>query len=201
MMSFFEIIAIGASAGGVKAIISLLADMPEDFPAPIVFVQHLDPTYKNTMAEILQWNCKLEVKEAENGEDLKRGVVYIAPTNRHMLVIDKKIALTITPRVNFSRPSIDALFNSVAAGYGDRAIGIILSGTGKDGSAGLKAMKDHGSTTIAQDEETSESFGMPEAAISAGAVDFILPLQDIGPAIIRLMTKQKNIEYPAVRRA
>ncbi len=79
-MNFFEIVAIGASAGGVKAIISVLSDLPEDFPVPVVFVQHLDPTYKNSMAEILQWNCSLKVKDAENGEELKHGVVYIAPS-------------------------------------------------------------------------------------------------------------------------
>lgn len=200
-MSFFEIVAIGASAGGVRAIISVLAGMPEDFPVPIVFVQHLDPTYKNSMAEILQWNCSMKVKDAENGEDLKQGVVYIAPTDRHMLVNGRKISLTTTERVHFLRPSIDILFNSIAADFGDRAIGIILTGTGKDGSAGLKAIKDRGGVTIAQDEITSESFGMPGAAISIGAVDFILPIQDIGPAIIKLMMKRKNIDYLAMRRA
>jgi two-component system chemotaxis response regulator CheB len=95
LMNFFDIVAIGASAGGVKAIMTVLADMPKDFPAPIVFVQHLDPMYKTSMAEILQWNCKLKVKKAENGEDLEQGVVYVAPANRHMLVNNKK---------NLSRP-------------------------------------------------------------------------------------------------
>jgi two-component system chemotaxis response regulator CheB len=200
-MNFFEIVAIGASAGGVKAIISVLSDLPENFPVPIVFVQHLDPTYKNSMAEILQWSCNLKVKDAENGEELKPGVVYLAPANRHMIINDRKISLTITAPVHFSRPSIDCLFNSVANYFGNRAIGIILTGTGKDGSDGLKAIKNHGGVTIAQDRITSESFGMPEAAIMAGAVDFILPIQDIGPAIIKLMKKQRNIESLAMRRA
>ncbi len=200
-MNFFEIVAIGASAGGIKAIMTVLANMPEDFPVPILFVQHLDPTFKTSMAEILQRYCKMKVKDAENGEVLEPGVVYIAPANRHMLVNNRKIFLTTTAPVNFSRPSIDSLFHSVATGFDNRAIGIILTGTGKDGSAGLKAIKDRGGVTIAQDEITSESFGMPGAAIGTGAVDFILPVQKIGPAIIKLMLKQKNTEYLAMRRA
>ena len=200
-MSFFDIVAIGASAGGVKAIISILGDLPENFPAAIVIVQHLDPEQKSSMAEILQWNCKLKVKDAENGEDIKQGVVYVATPDRHMLVNRRKIALTTTERVHFLRPSIDVLFNSVAADFGSKAIGIILTGTGKDGSVGLKAIKARGGVTIAQDKKTSESFGMPEAAISAGAVDFVLPVQDIGPAIIKLITTRKSIEYLAIRRA
>ncbi len=118
-----------------------------------------------------------------------------------MLVNNRKISLTTTAPVHFSRPSIDPLFNSVAASFGDRAIGIILTGTGNDGSAGLKAIKSRGGVTIAQDKITSESFGMPGAAISMGAVDFILPIQDIGPAIIKLIMKRRNIEPLAIRRA
>lgn len=186
-MSFFEIVAIGASAGGVKAITSVLADMPEDFPAPIVIVQHLNPMYKSSMAEILQQNCKMMVKDADDRETLTPGVVYIAPPNKHMLVKDRKIVLTTTAPIHFSRPSIDALFISVAATFGDRVIGIILTGTGKDGTAGVKAIKDRRCITIAQDERTSESFAMPGAAIGAGVVDFILPIHDIGRAILTLM--------------
>lgn len=200
-MSFFDIVAIGASAGGVKAITSILGDLPENFPAAVVIVEHLAPEQKSAMAEILQWNCKLKVKDAEDGEDLKPGVVYVATPDRHMLVNYRKIALTSTDRVHFLRPSIDVLFNSVAADFGSKAIGIILTGTGKDGSVGLKAIKARGGVTIAQDKKTSESFGMPEAAIKAGAVDFVLPLQDIGPAIIKLITTRKSIDYLAMRRA
>jgi two-component system, chemotaxis family, protein-glutamate methylesterase/glutaminase len=200
-MNFFDIVAIGASAGGVKAIDSVLGNLPEDLPAAIVIVEHLDPVHKSSMAEILQWNCKLRVKDAEDGEDIKQGVVYVATPDRHMLVNHGKIALTTTERVHFLRPSIDVLFNSVAADFGSKAIGIILTGTGKDGSVGLKAIKARGGATIAQDKNTSESFGMPEAAISAGAVDFILPVQDIGPAIIKLISTRNSIESLAIRRA
>ena len=137
----------------------------------------------------------------DNGEALTHGVVYIAPSDRHILVNNGKISLTTTVRVHFSRPSIDLLFNSVAASFGDRVIGIILTGTGNDGSAGLKAIKSRGGVTIAQDQIASESFGMPGAAISMGAVDFTVPIQDIGPAIIKLIMKRRNIEPLAIRRA
>lgn len=185
-MSFFEIVAIGASAGGVKAIMTVLADMPEDFPASIVIVQHISRFHKSNMAEILQWNCKIKVKEAYDGEALTPGVVYIAPSDKHMLVSAGKIALANTKLVHFLRPSIDVLFDSVAANFGDRAIGVILSGTGKDGSEGMKAIKGRKGVTIVQDEKTSESFGMPGAAIDTGMVDFILPIQKIGPTILIL---------------
>lgn len=187
-MGFFGIAAIGASAGGVNAITSVLAELPEEFPAPIVIVQHIDPTYECSLAEILQWRCKMKVKEADNGEALTPGIVYIAPPNKHMLVNNGKIALTITERVHFVRPSIDILFNSVATNFGDRAIAVVLTGTGKDGSAGIKAIKDLKGITIAQDEKTSKNFEMPRAAIDTGAIDFILPIQDIGRTILTLMT-------------
>lgn len=186
-MSFFKIVAIGASAGGVKAIISVLEDLPKDFPAPIVIVQHLDPVYKSRMAEILRRMCKMKVKEAKGGETLTPGVVYVAPPDRHMLVNGRKISLTTTAPVHLLRPCIDTLFIAVAASFGDRAIGVILTGTGKDGSEGVKAIKGLGGVTIAQDEKTSESFGMPGAAIGTGAVDMVLPVQDIGRAILILM--------------
>lgn len=129
----------------------------------------------------------MKVKEANGGVTLMPGVVYVAPPDRHMLVNDRKISLTTTAPVHFLRPSIDVLFISVAAGFGDRAIGVILTGIGKDGSEGVKAIKGRGGVTIAQDEKTSESFGMPGAAIGTGAVDMVLPVQDIGRAILMLM--------------
>jgi two-component system chemotaxis response regulator CheB len=139
------------------------------------------------MAQIMQRHCKLRVKEAVNDEDIDPYVVYFAPPNKHMLVHDGKISLTSTAFVHFSRPSVDLLFESVAAIYADHAIGIILSGTGRDGAMGIKAIKEKGGTTIAQDERTSEHWGMPEAAIATGMVDLVLPIQEIAPAIIALI--------------
>lgn len=129
----------------------------------------------------------MRVKEAEHDETLQHSVVYMAPPNNHLLVSDSKIVLTKTSFVHFVRPSVDLLFDSAAADFGDRVIGVILTGTGSDGAMGIRAIKERGGTTIAQDEETSEFFGMPQAAIATGAVDFILPLQDIAHAIETLI--------------
>ncbi len=192
-MTQYDIIAIGASAGGLRALSEVLSGLPSDLPVPILIVQHLDPRHKSLMAEILQRHCKIKVKEAVNDETIQNSIVYIAPPNKHMLVSDGKIALTSSAFVHFTRPSIDLLFESVAADFGDRAIGVILTGTGKDGSMGIKAIKERGGTTIAQDEATSEHFGMPQAAISTGAIDFVLPLQDISPAIIALISGEQEI--------
>lgn len=183
----FDIVAIGSSAGGIKAQEIILSYLPADFPAPILVVQHLDPRHKSLMVEIMRHHSKIHVKEAMNDEDIKPSVVYIAPPNMHMLVNDGRISLTSTAFVHFSRPSIDLMFESVAATYADRAIGVILSGTGYDGAMGIKAIKENGGTTIAQDERTSDYWGMPQAAIATGMVDFVLPIQDIAPAIIELI--------------
>ncbi len=192
-MNQFDIIAIGASAGGLKALSEVLSGLPAELPVPVLIVQHLDPRHKSLMAEILQRHCKMRVKEAVHDEKIQKSIVYVAPPNKHMLVSDGKIALTSSAFVHFTRPSIDLLFESVAADFGARAIGVILTGTGKDGSMGIKAIKERGGTTIAQDEATSEHFGMPQAAISTGAIDFILPLQDISPAITALISGEQEI--------
>lgn len=192
-MNQFDIVAIGASAGGLKALSEVLSGLPADLPVPILIVEHLDPRHKSLMAEILQRHCKMKVKEAENDETIQQSTIYIAPPNKHMLVSSGKIALTSSAFVHFTRPSIDLLFESVAADFEDKAIGIILTGTGKDGSMGIKAIKEKSGTTIAQDEKTSEHFGMPQSAIATGSVDFILPLQDIASAISALVRGEQEV--------
>lgn len=191
-MGRYEIVAMGASAGGIRALEKILAGLPADLPVPVLIVQHLDPRHRSLMAEIMQRSSKMKVKEAVAEEEIRPSVVYIAPPNRHMLVADGHISLTSTAFVHFSRPSIDLLFESVAATYGDTSIGIILSGTGRDGAMGMKAIKEKGGTTIAQDQATSEHFGMPDAAIATGIVDFILPVYDIARAIIELTTSKED---------
>lgn len=187
-MARYEIVAIGSSAGGIRALEILLGELPDGFPAPVLIVQHLDPRHRSLMAEIMQRRSRMTVKEAADGEEILPSRVYIAPPNRHMLVTDSHISLTSTAFVHFSRPSIDLLFESVAATYGDRSIGVILSGTGRDGAMGIKAIKEKGGTTIVQDQATSEHFGMPEAAIETGMVDFVLPIRDIPGALVELAT-------------
>ncbi len=191
-MSRFEIVAVGSSAGGITALETILGGLPADLPIPILIVQHLDPRVRSLMAQIMQRSSLLKVKEAVDGEEIQPSVVYIAPPNRHMLVADGHISLTSTAFVHFSRPSIDLMFESVAASYGDKAIGIILSGTGRDGAMGIKAIKEKGGTTIAQDQKTSEYYQMPEAAIATGMVDFTLPVNGIAKAIIDLTVGKDN---------
>ena len=184
----FEIVALAASAGGLKALTDVLADLPADFPAALVVVQHLDPRHRSLMAELLGRRTALVVKEAREGDRLEPGHAYIAPPNRHLLVNpDSTLTLTQTELVHFVRPSADLLFESTAASYRDRAIAVVLSGSGHDGAMGVKAIKKMGGTVIVQDEKTSEFFGMPEAAQQTGLCDFVLPLGDIAPALQTLV--------------
>jgi two-component system chemotaxis response regulator CheB len=140
------------------------------------------------MADILNRRTALKVKQAEEGELLNSATAYIAPPNRHLLVnSDRTISLSQSELVHFVRPSADLLFESVAASFKDRAIAVVLSGTGSDGSMGVKAIKKMGGTVIVQDEKSSEYFGMPGAA--AQSADFVLPLEEIAPALVTLIVK------------
>lgn len=187
-MSRFEIVALGASAGGLKALTEVLAALPRDFPAALVVVQHLDPRHRSLMAEILGKRTALRVRQAREGERTERGLVSIAPPDRHLLVnADGTLSLTQSELVHFTRPSADLLFESTAAGYRERAIAVVLSGSGRDGAMGVKAIKKMGGTVIVQDAKTSEFSGMPEAAQQTGMADFILPLHEIAPALEMLV--------------
>jgi len=156
----------------------------------MVVVQHLDPRHRSLMAEILGRVTALTIKQAEEGDRLAPRTVYIAPPDRHLLVNpDRTLSLSQSELVHFVRPSADLLFESVAASHRERAIAVILTGTGSDGTMGVQAIKKMGGTVIAQDEGTSEFFGMPGAAIRTGVVDFVLPLKDIGPALTKLIVR------------
>lgn len=184
----FEIVVIAASAGGLKAISQVLAGLPANFPVAIAIVQHLDPKSRSLMADILSRRTPLQVKQAEEGDRLNSGTVYVAPPNYHLLVNpDRTFSLSRTELVHFVRPSADLLFDSVAASYKERAIAVVLTGTGNDGTMGVRAIHKMGGIVIAQDKETSEFFGMPEATIKTGVVDFILPLPDIPKVLISLV--------------
>jgi two-component system, chemotaxis family, protein-glutamate methylesterase/glutaminase len=184
----FEIVALAASAGGLRALTEVLATLPADFRAALVVVQHLDPRHRSLMAEILGRRTSLRVQEACEGDALQPGIAYIAPPNRHLLVNpDSTLSLSQTELVHFVRPSADLLFESVAASYRERAIAVVLSGTGRDGAMGVRAIKKMGGTVIVQDEKTSEFFGMPDAAQQTGIADFILPLPEIAPALQTLV--------------
>jgi two-component system chemotaxis response regulator CheB len=185
----FEVVALVASAGGLPALSQVLSHLPADFPAAIVIVQHLDPSRPSLLAKILGQSCALPVCEARNGDRLRPGAVFIGPPDRHLLVrAGGELVLTSTRPVHYSRPSADTLLESVASAFGPRAIAVVLSGAGIDGSDGVRALKGSGGTVIAQDRPTSQSFGMPGAAIHTGCVDAILPLGEIAPALVNLVT-------------
>jgi two-component system chemotaxis response regulator CheB len=183
------IIAIGSSTGGTEAIETILRQMPKDCPG-IVIAQHIPARFSLMFAERLSQVCGIRAKEAESGDLVRPGLALIAPGDQHMTVQKRaggfETALNQGPRVGFQRPSVDMLFQSVAATAAANAIGSILTGMGNDGAAGLLAMKRAGALTLAQDEASCAVFGMPKEAIRAGAVDHILPLNQIAATLGRL---------------
>ena len=183
----FDIVALAASAGGLNALTHVLAALPEDFPAAIVVVQHLDRRHRSLMADILSRRTRIRVAEAAEGDALAPGVAHIAPPDRHLLVNpDHTLSLTQTELVHFVRPSADLLFESAAASFRERAIAVVLSGSGQDGAMGVRAINKMGGTVIVQDATNAEFRGMPEAALATGLADFVLPLDDIAPALQKL---------------
>ncbi|WJV47482.1 chemotaxis protein CheB [Streptomyces flavofungini] len=188
----FSVVAMAASAGGVHGVAVVLDALGPEFPVPVLLVQHLDPRHRTVIAEVLGRRTGLNVKLAEQDEPALPGTVYIAPPDRHLLV-DPAGALTLSRSalVHFVRPSADLLFESVAGAYGHRAIACVLTGTGRDGATGVTAVKSRGGTVIAQDPGSAEFRGMPEAAVGTGAVDFVLPLEEIA-AIIRGLVEDKR---------
>jgi two-component system chemotaxis response regulator CheB len=183
------IIAVGVSAGGLGALGEILSHLPAGFPAAVLIVQHLHPERRTLMPALLAGRTGMEVKQAEDGEQVRPGVVYLAPPDCHLLVADYRIRLTHTRRVHFSRPSIDLLFQSVAAQCARACIGVILTGANNDGAAGIAAIKQAGGTTISQSPATAEYQTMPRAAIATGCVDHILALGDIAGELNQLFPR------------
>jgi two-component system, chemotaxis family, protein-glutamate methylesterase/glutaminase len=182
-----KVIAIGASTGGTEAIRFLLTNVPANSPG-ILITQHMPPGFTKSFADHLNTLCQVTVKEASDGERIMRGHAYIAPGGKHMELYRSGAQYVIRIRdgelVNRHKPSVEVLFNSVARHAGQNALGIIMTGMGRDGAEGLLNMKEAGARTIAQDENSCVVFGMPKEAIKIGAVDQILPLQEI-PAKIQ----------------
>ena len=187
-----SVIAVGASTGGTEALRVFLAALPEDCP-PVVIVQHMPEVFTRAFADRLNEECRIEVREAQDGDRLQTGHALIAPGNRHMLVnrSGEQLLVQITdgPLVSRHRPSVDVLFRSVAISVGSKAVGVIMTGMGDDGAQGLCEMKEAGATTIAQDESSCIVFGMPREAIARGAVNVVVPLQEIAGAALSLQSK------------
>jgi two-component system, chemotaxis family, protein-glutamate methylesterase/glutaminase len=180
-----DLVAIVGSAGGIAAMERVLQPLPHDLPAAVVIVLHLTPQHPSLLARVLARKTDLDVREAQDGEALDAATVYVAPPDTHLLVTaDGCLRLERSELVHHVRPSADALLLSIAHEYKGRCLAIVLSGTGVDGAAGAAAVHAAGGIVVAQDEATAEHFGMPGAAILTGGVDEVLPLDDIGSAVI-----------------
>ena len=195
----FDVVVMAASAGGLNAITRILSELPGDFGVPVLIVQHLDPKHQSHLAEILSRRVRLRIKQAEHGEPLCARTVYIAPPDKHLLIgKDFLVELGSQAQVQFVRPSADLLFESAAEVYGGRTIAVVLTGTGHDGAQGVRLVRARGGVTIAQDQSTSEFFGMPGAAIGSGAIDYILPLDGIAAKLIALVEPANDAATEAV---
>lgn len=184
-----DVIAIGASTGGVSAIEMVLADLVGDMP-PVLMVQHMSKTFTTKMAERLCMISTIMVKEAVDGEFVRKNVAYLAPGDQHMMIVEKEghycIQLDHGSLIHYQRPAVDRLFESVAEVVGSKSVGVLLTGMGRDGASGLKQMKESGAYTIAQDAASSVVFGMPKAAIEMGAACEVTSVEFIGKRIIEL---------------
>jgi two-component system chemotaxis response regulator CheB len=182
----YDIVAIGASAGGLNSLFQLLGPLPAAFPSSILVVQHLSPEHPSHLAEVLGRKLKMKVRQAADGEHMLAGTVYVAPPNLHLLAEPEGVRLLGSPAVHHVRPSIDLLFESVAVNFGDHSVGVILSGTGRDGASGVRAIKMAGGVTMTEDPSKAEFSAMPYAAVATGCVDIVLPLSKLADSLMDL---------------
>ncbi len=183
----YDLIAVGASWGGLQAVGTLLDGLRSEVDAPVVVVQHRGPqAHRGLLEVLLQEHVERRVSEPDDKTPIERSHVYVAPADYHLLVEDGRFALSLEQHVNYARPSVDVLFQSVAEEYGERAIGIVLTGANDDGAAGLAAIKARGGVAIVQDPASAARGTMPEAAIAATDADAVLPLEEIAPFLYGL---------------
>jgi two-component system chemotaxis response regulator CheB len=186
----YKAIVIGVSAGGLNALSEIFSRLPADFPIPVMVTQHLHPDDDGSLAEILSPKSSLKIIEAMDKMPVVPGTVYLAPPNYHLLIErDNTLALSKDQKTNYSRPSIDVMFETAAYAYGDKLIGIILTGANNDGSAGISLIKDFGGLTIAQDPAVAEFPAMPEFAVSTGKIDKIFSLEELS-RYLKQMTEE-----------
>lgn len=183
-----RVVALAASMGGLQALSVILRALPGDFPAPTVIVQHVSPEPRSELADLLSRRTALRVREAQQGDHLQAGWVYVAPSGRHLQVHpDGTLWLTLAEKVGLGRPSADLLFASLGGNLGGRAVAVVLTGTGRDGSKDVRAVRAAGGVTLAQDEAMSQFADMPRSAAATGCVNLVLPLDEFGPALVRLL--------------
>jgi two-component system, chemotaxis family, protein-glutamate methylesterase/glutaminase len=183
-----KVIAVGASTGGPDALARLLSELPPRLPVPVLVVQHMPPVFTKMFAERLDRQSPMRVVEARDGETIEAGAVYIAPGDRHMLVVQRGTGVVIrlndAPPENSCRPAVDVLFRSVSRIYGSAAIAAVLTGMGQDGRRGGAELSAAGAELVAQDEQSSVVWGMPGAIVNNGLANMVLPLDDIAPYLV-----------------
>jgi two-component system, chemotaxis family, protein-glutamate methylesterase/glutaminase len=184
----FSLVVVAASAGGLDALSRILSQLPPTFPAALAIVQHRGLSYPHLLADILRQRTRLRVRNAEDGDEARPGIAYIAPPGVH-LVVDARQRFTLIDgaKVKHARPSGDVLFTSAAEAFGPRVVALVLTGGDGDGSGGLSVVKEHGGTVISQDEASARDPSMPKAAIATGDVDYVLPLAYIASTLERLV--------------
>ncbi len=193
MASAAGLIAIGASTGGTQAIEEVLLQIPENCP-PILIAQHIPPVFSASFATRLNSICRMEVKEAKDGDLVTPGRALVAPGNFHMTLVRRdgvsRVAVADGPRVHYQRPAVDVLFHSIAQARVPKTVGVLLTGMGSDGALGLLEMRQAGASTIAQDEATCVVFGMPKVAIEHGAAQKVLPLSKIAAGVFAALAER-----------
>ena len=183
----YETIVIGTSAGGLFALTAILGKLPSGYPVPVIVVQHRSKNQKGLLEEVLQRKCEIRIKQADEKEQIKGGFVYIAPPDYHLLIeSDKTFSLSSDELVNFSRPSINVLFETAATVFKETLIGIILTGSNNDGADGIVAVSLQGGLTIAQSPDEATFPFMPEASIKTNSVQYTWSLTEIGNFLLKI---------------
>jgi len=184
----FEAIVAGVSAGGYAVLNQILPALKKDFPVPLIIVRHMHPNSSDYLISELDKKCALSVKQADEKEEISAGYIYFAAPNYHLLIErDRTFSLSVSEYINYARPSIDVLFESASEVYGNKIIGIILTGANNDGSNGMKTIKEHGGVTIVQDPDNAEMEMMPKSAIEATTIDYIVPANEIASLLTKLV--------------
>jgi two-component system, chemotaxis family, protein-glutamate methylesterase/glutaminase len=184
-----KIVLIGSSTGGPKALPEVISRLPGNLNAGVLIVQHMPEGFTKAFAERLNQMSAIKVKEAEEGDEIRKNIALLAPGNKHMEVRGNHIHLTDDPKVHYVRPAVDIMMKTAAPIYGNRTVGVILTGMGSDGAEGMQMIKQLGGRTVVQDEETSVVYGMPKAAVDIGAADEVVPLDIIASRIVAALKK------------
>jgi two-component system chemotaxis response regulator CheB len=196
MQRRYEAVVMGLSAGGMDALKGFIPALPAEFSLPIAIAQHNSESSDGFLAEYLNQLGPLAVKEAEDKEPLCSGRVYIAPAGYHLLIeLDRTFSLSVDPRVNYCCPSIDVLFESAVDAFEESLIGVVMTGANRDGSHGLKTIKERGGCAVVQNPETAETRHMPQAALDATPVDHVVNLEELAPLLVELSARQNEDDY------